>query len=229
MIKNLKEYLFLFDIDGTILETNGGGKKALLSAIEEIFDIKADYSESFAGGIDYIFFKNYYNKFNKILDFHKTWLEFKKKYSDNLRNSDKEKWRVFTNTQETIEFLYKYSNIGLATGNTIEGSYIKLETFNLNNFFITGGFGEEVETREEIVKNAILNSEKAFNRKFDKDKIFLFGDTEKDILSAINNDITPILIDHKEKNHDKIKKFNLQYYGKFTEINIFLDKILNKN
>jgi len=190
---SLKDFLFLFDIDGTILETNGCGKRSLLSAIEEVFNIKADYSESFAGGIDCIFFKNYYDKYGQNIDFEKSWLDFKRIYSYNLKNSNKDNWNIFQNVYQTIEFLYKYSNIALATGNIIDAAYIKLENFNLHNFFCTGGFGENVETRDQIVKNAISNSEEKFNKKFDKKKIFLFGDTEKDIISAINNQITPIL------------------------------------
>ncbi len=221
----LKDFLFLFDIDGTILETHGGGKKSLLSSIEEILKVKVDYSESFAGGIDYIFFKNYYKRFNIKEDFNKLWFLFKDKYENNLKNINKEKWGMFPNVYECIEFLSTHSNIALATGNTKEAAYIKLNTFGLDKFFLTGGFGENVETRKEIVSNAIVNSENLFNKKFLKEKIFLFGDTEKDIVSAIENNITPILIDHKEINYDKVEQYDLKYYGKFKDINLFLDKI----
>ena len=223
---NLKDFLFLFDIDGTILETQGGGKKSL-SSIEEILNVQVDYSESFAGGIDYIFFKNYYNRFNIKDDFNKLWLLFKNRYEDNLRNINKEKWRIFPNVYESVEFLSIHSNIALATGNTKEAAYIKLNTFNLDKFFLTGGFGENVDTRKSIVNNAIVNAESLFNKKFLKEKIFLFGDTEKDVISAIENKITPILIDNKEINYDKVKQYNLKYYGKFTDINLFLNNILN--
>jgi phosphoglycolate phosphatase-like HAD superfamily hydrolase len=224
---NLKNHLFLFDIDGTILDSKGLGKIAFISATEKILDIKIDTDISFLGGIDNVIFKELYYKHNFTKKkFDSYWNKFKKKYSKELSKiHSNRKWTVFPNVDNTIKLLNSISNIALVTGNIKAGAKIKLKKVNLDKYFTCGGFGDSVDNRKMLVKEAIISCQKKFNKKFPHKNIYLFGDTEKDIQSAIENNITPILIDHKKKYKEIIKKLPVKYYMNFLNIDSFLKTI----
>jgi|GEM_PF-1044084 len=225
---NLKNHLFLFDIDGTILDTKGDGRKAFVEAFKILLDKEITEKINFLGGIDKVIFKKYYDYFelNKK-DFDIKWSAFKNEY---LKILDKLslncQWRLFKNADNVIKNLYKYSNIGLVTGNIEKGAMIKLKKFGLDNLFSCGGFGDSVITRDELVKEAIKSCNIYHNKKFDNTKIYLFGDTQIDIDSAHANNIIPVLIDPQEKFKDHKKdELSVKYHGTFEYIEIFLHEI----
>jgi phosphoglycolate phosphatase len=223
MLMNLKDFLFLFDIDGTIIDTRGDGKKALFSAIDESLDIKINEEYSLLGGIDNVVFDYFYNisgKKESARNFY--WKKMKDIYKGKMIYYSRNDWIIFQNAYESILYLEKVSNIGLATGNIKIGSDIKLGKFNLDKVFKSGGFGEKAKNRSEIVHDAITSSEKVNGENFDRNKIFLFGDTEKDIKSAIDNGIIPVLIDPLHKNREKAVDWKAEYYGDFASIDNFL-------
>jgi phosphoglycolate phosphatase len=226
---DLKKHLFLFDIDGTIIDTGSDGKKAITKALEDSLEIKIESEINLRGGIDIVFFRQFYEQISlpgeEISNF---WEIFKGKYIHNMKFYFENPWIIFPNSIETIEFLFKHSNIALATGNMKAGAEIKLEKFGLNKFFNCGGFGDDVNNRSEIVKYAIDSSEFFYKQKFDKKNIYLFGDTEKDIKSALDNDIIPVLIDHKKNNVENARIWKARYHGDFLNINKFINIITEK-
>ncbi len=224
---NLKEYLFLFDIDGTILDSKGKGKKAFIVSFEKILNIKIDPNITFLGGIDYVIFKKLYVKYNLPKDlFEKNWKNFKENYIKTLPTIQPDKkWIRFPNVKYTIKLLNNISNIALVTGNIKKGAEIKLQKVKLNKYFCCGGFGDNVNNRKFLVKEAIISSQKKFNKIFDKKNIYLFGDTEKDIQSAIENNITPILIDHNKRFKKIMNELPVKYYMDFSNIDSFLEKL----
>jgi phosphoglycolate phosphatase len=223
---NLKDHLFLFDIDGTILDIKGDGKTALIIAIEESLGIKITEEINMQGGIDSVFFKNYFNICGLPRSQYGTcWENFKDKYISEMNRFDGKNWHIFPNAFETIKYLRLNSNIGLATGNIKSGSFIKLNHFNLDGFFTAGGFGDDAETRSWIVSEAVSSAESVYGKKFDRNKIFLFGDTHKDMKSAVDNGIIPVLIDPDKKNRADAASWNAKYYGSFFYFDRFLDSL----
>jgi phosphoglycolate phosphatase len=227
--EKLKECLFLFDIDGTILDMKGDGKKAIISSIESSLGVKITDEISLLGGIDCVFFRYYYDLYNfpaEKYDFY--WKLFTGIYIEIMNGYNKENWQIFPKSYESIEFLYRYSNIALTTGNMKEGAEIKLKRFDLNAFFKAGGFGDTNGDRALIVQDAVRSSELLHNKKFDKNKIYLFGDTYKDVKSAIDNQITPVLIDPKKINRENAEKWKAGFYGDFSFFDNFL-KVFEDN
>ena len=225
----LKNHLFLFDIDGTILDSTGAGKKAFIFAFEKVLNIKIDENINFLGGIDNGIFKNLYYKYNLSKEslFDK-WEKFKKIYIKNLSSFSLENnWKIFPNTEYAIKLLSKESNIALVTGNIEKGAKIKLQKFNLDKYFMCGGFGDNATNRSDVVKNTIGLCENIYHKKFKKNNIFLFGDTKKDIKSAIENNINPVLIDQNKKYKDNAKEWAAKYHGNFINIEAFLKIISN--
>lgn len=224
---NLKDHLFLFDIDGTILDSSGYGKKAFILAFEKKLNVKIDSDINFLGGIDNLIFKNLYRSYNLPIELlNKKWKEFKKEYIKNLSEfSKKYQWKLYQNVDYTIKLLTRESNIGLVTGNIKKGAYIKLKKFGFDNYFSCGGFGDTVQTRDTLVKEAIDNCMLKYKTNFDPNKIYLFGDTQIDIESAKSNNINPVLIDPKNQHNENSKKWAVKFHGSFQYIEIFLYEI----
>ncbi len=226
---NLKDYLFLFDIDGTILDSHGTGKKAFISSFEKVLNTKIDSDIDFYGGIDNIIFKELYFKNNFSKDsLEKNWIKFKKTYLNILSSTEfNDNWNTFPNVEYSIKLLKNISNIALVTGNIKEGAKIKLKKVKLNKYFYCGAFGDNIINRTLLVKEAINSSQNKFNKIFNRNNIYLFGDTEKDVQSAIENNIIPVLIDHKKRYKDSIKNIPVKHYIDFSKIDSFLKTIKN--
>lgn len=229
--EKMKELLFLFDIDGTILDSQGYGKKAFIEAFEEFFNVKINFKLNFSGGIDNVIFRKLYNHFNfNLLYYESLWENFKELYISKLEYyANTTEWTLFKNVDKTIEKLYKNSHIALATGNIKKGAFIKLKKFNLDRFFATGGFGDKACERKDFIKEAILSTEDFTKKKFKKENIYLFGDTELDIISAKANKINSVLIINNTNYFDKlkIKKIRPDYCGSFLYIDNFFELITN--
>ena len=71
--------------------------------------------------------------------------------------------------------------LSLATGNIPSTARIKLAKAQLNRFFPTGGFGGDAPVRAGIVRVAIQRSAKAARWPIDRRRIFLIGDTVRDM------------------------------------------------
>ena len=82
----LKNHLFLFDIDGTIIDIKGKGKDAFFYAFEKVNNVKILEDISFLGGIDNIIYKNLYKTFQLPENlFDNRWTEFKNIYKKILQ------------------------------------------------------------------------------------------------------------------------------------------------
>lgn len=219
--RNLKECLFLFDIDGTILNTRGDGKKAFYSAFEELFGVNMmDYVIDFRGGIDNLFFKELLHFYKVGFDnYEQDWESFSSRYTSHLdQGSNAEGWEVFGHSEELIGYLREQSHIALVTGNMESGARVKLEKAGLDHYFSAGGYGDKADSRDHLVSLAIEDALRYHGRSFAKENIYLIGDTKIDIESALNNSVVPILVDHYRKNSAYREEFPIHYYSDFVTL-----------
>jgi len=70
--------------------------------------------------------------------------------------------------------------LALATGNLREAAFMKLRAIGLDHHFDGGGFGDEHETREEMLHAAMRETGCA-----EGDRVVVIGDTEHDITAAL--------------------------------------------
>jgi len=71
--------------------------------------------------------------------------------------------------------------LGLVTGNTEDRAKLKLKKVGLGHYFKVGGFGDEAIERIELIQTAI---KKAKELGFEFSKVFVIGDTPRDILAG---------------------------------------------
>lgn len=177
--------LVLFDIDGTLLYSQGNARYALLDAIKKVCGNNINESISMAGKTDrliiYDVLSENYSK-NEVLEiFPKIvphYLESLKNYFTKDRGVG-----VFDGVMEILLSLKDKDEIllGLLTGNIKEGAQIKLGVYDLFDFFQLGAFGDDGFYRNELPDVAVKRAKDKFNKEFIEKDIIIIGDTIHDV------------------------------------------------
>ncbi len=187
--------LVLFDLDGTLVDAGGCGRRALESAMKKMYGKTVQIDPVLISGrTDLDNFSIVYGLLKKGKK--PTAAELKKIKAGYLEMLPQEvqvsvrskKYHLVNGVKKFLEFLAKDKDIilGLGTGNLEQGAYLKLEPCGLNRFFSVGGYGEDGHTREEMLQAAVKRAEKKFKIKLTPDQVFVIGDTHRDIVAAKN-------------------------------------------
>lgn len=223
--------LLLFDIDGTILLTNGAGTRAANRAFEKIYGLKdAMGGIDAAGKTDPLILSE---MFMKSLSRKYTSEEAQVLYREYVEYLEEEIVKSPIDIMPGIPFLLENLSVrrdiilGIATGNIEHGAWIKLRQSRLHVHFGFGGFGSDSGSREGLIRKAIERAKSHLNRKDDFDKVFVIGDTPYDIIHGraagavtvavatgsysareLNNHNPDYLFDHLEDYESVIKIFD---------------------
>ncbi|MEQ9618282.1 MAG: HAD hydrolase-like protein [Deltaproteobacteria bacterium] len=178
--------LLLFDIDGTILLTNGAGTRAANRAFEKIYGLKdAMTGIDAAGKTDPLILGE---MFMRSLSREYTSEEAQALYRDYVIYLEEEIVKSPIDIMPGIPFLLESLSVrkdiimGIATGNIEHGAWIKLRQSRLHSHFKFGGFGSDSGSREGLIRKAIERAKSHLKRKDDFDKVFVIGDTPYDII-----------------------------------------------
>jgi phosphoglycolate phosphatase len=178
--------LILFDIDGTLIDSGGAGTRSLNLAFERLFSIKdAFHGISMAGKTDTQIIKEGLIKHGISTDGNPgavidSYLKHLRKEINNDRK------HVKPGVQEILKklSLMKDAALGLLTGNLEPGARIKLEPFNLNEYFPAGAFGSDDEDRNRLLPIAVKRFEELFQKRIGNDHCIIVGDTPRDVECA---------------------------------------------
>jgi phosphoglycolate phosphatase-like HAD superfamily hydrolase len=176
----------LFDVDNTLLYTGGAGSHAMNRAFLELFGIDDGFRQiEFSGRTD-LYILSEALKFGGVEGDPSGQLEaFVRTYVACLPDSLAErKGHLMPGFPQLLEALRESGALlGLATGNFSEGARLKLEYYNLWEYFPGGGFGEVSLDRAEVVAAAIG----AVANGARPEDIVIVGDTQHDITAALAN------------------------------------------
>ncbi len=195
--------LILFDVDGTLVDTGGAGRKAMERACLEVFGI--DGIELRAGGVNYagrtdpviieavaraigVGEGTLASRFDALRD----------SYLGSLRiEMRKPRGRVLPGVLPLLESLAGLSRVhlGLITGNFEDGARIKLEPFGLNRFFPDGGFSSDHRDRREIARIAVRKMSTHSGIEFSASEVCVIGDTEHDVDCAKANGYRAVAVE----------------------------------
>ncbi len=179
--------LVLFDIDKTLLVGSTVHYNALKNALSEVYGVKNPKPiKNMQGMTDLKIICETLSQEKIDLNTIKSGLDqcmeiMFIKYRDALQKQD---LKILEGVQKLLENLQKVGiPTGLVTGNMEAIAWLKLEKVGLNEYFQFGGFGNNVIKRSQLVKNAINASEQTLGN-LDNEKIFLIGDTPRDIIGG---------------------------------------------
>lgn len=187
--------LVLFDLDGTLVNAGGAGRTSLRKAIKELYGVEPEFDHSLISGrTDLDNFSIVYSLIKKGKK--PTAAEMKKMKAKYLEILPTEvhavvrckKYDLIPGVENFLKMLAKDKDVilGLGTGNLEEGAKIKLEPSKLASYFTVGGYGEDGQTREEMLQAAVKRAEKKFKTKLEPDQVYVIGDTHRDICAAKN-------------------------------------------
>jgi phosphoglycolate phosphatase len=177
--------LVLFDIDGTLIHTDGAGIRAFAKVFERDFGVpNATAGMKFAGRTDTSLVREAFNRHRiepSKENFHTFFEQYAFWLAQLLIGS---KGDIFPGVWRFIYELQRLPEppvLGLLTGNVRLGAEIKLRHFNLWDFFLTGAFGDEHEDRRQIAAIAMERGSRVMNRKLIGEELLVIGDTPLDI------------------------------------------------
>jgi phosphoglycolate phosphatase len=178
--------LFLFDIDGTLLTTDGAGRAALKSAGADLFAIEEDLRTiNVSGSTDTAIVQEILRhhsledstaSVNRFLGGYLVWLR---------QHLAAQSGAILPGVISLLDVLAQDGQaIGLLTGNVRRGAVIKLTAHGIWDRFSFGAFGDDDADRNRLGPIAKRRAEAAMNTQFAEHEIFVIGDTPKDIACA---------------------------------------------
>ncbi|MGV8141777.1 MAG: HAD family hydrolase [Candidatus Woesearchaeota archaeon] len=206
--------LVLFDIDGTLVRKGKAHRQAFMKAFKEVLNLDLqsdDFGDRYQGftdtGIIYDLMKR-----NEIKIDADTVKEIITVMIREFEKSDHSGMILIDGVENTLKELSRHNDIiiGLVTGNLESIAYGKLKHFNIREYFLLGGFGHISDVRSELITDAINQTEKKFGS-IDKSRVFIIGDTHRDILAAKEAGVRVIAVATGHMSSEDLKQYNPDY------------------
>ena len=179
--------LWLFDIDGTLVDTGGAGMRALQAAAEECFGGSGPELD-LAGSTDLGVLAGILAHFDRAhgpeeeAAFFACYLRH---LEHNLARGGYP-GRVLPGAAELLENLSRLPDVtvGLLTGNIAGGAAAKMRHFGLHSHFAFGAYGCDHADRNLLGPVALQRAATHAGRDFTADETLVIGDTPKDVACA---------------------------------------------
>ena len=206
--------LLLFDIDGTLVNTGGAGSSAMTRAFSELCGIRDAFQAlSMAGMTDPLILEHAVSVAEQAG--LKVECSFEDIYSAYIRfltselNSGTRPYRVLPGVIELLEELKgrKELELGLATGNIVEGARVKLEHGNIYHYFNFGGYGSDHGNRTHVVRQAVRRGAE-YVAPSEVRRAIVIGDTPRDIIHAKEADAEVIAVASGFHSREALREFD---------------------
>lgn len=182
--------LLLFDIDGTLIDSNGAGGAAILDAAEEHFGIHRDELPplQLAGATDPAIAMDVFNLVKREHTRNDVFAFLDRYLAHLQRRLHADDFSGFTlpGVAGLLDALRHESeaHLGLLTGNVRRGAEIKLTRHGIYDRFLDGGFGSDHHDRNQLGPVALQRMQEATSTRYDIADVIVIGDTPKDIRCA---------------------------------------------
>ena len=212
----MRPTLILFDVDGTLIDTAGAGRRAIESAFAEIFGLDGVARRAakvpFAGMTDLTIFRTLAEAVGIDAGEQEARRErlhqaYYRALTDEMARRDPRR-RVLPGVDALLAVLRPLRGVylGLLTGNLERGARIKLEPFGLNRYFPGGGFGSDDAERREVARRAHRKLSRLFGIPFEPAQVVVVGDTEHDVRCARANGFRAVAVDSGWVPRDELER-----------------------
>jgi phosphoglycolate phosphatase len=177
----------LFDIDGTLLDMRGAGRKAFVRALKTVFGWDDDIQYiNFAGNTDLNVLQQVMEKHGRNLTDDDRRRFFERMPVDLAQTASEAELVIYPGVKVLLEKLSADERVllGLVTGNVEACARIKLWQFDLHGHFVLGAFGDDHADRAEIARLAMKRVRDSLKPGQKIGGLFLVGDTPFDIAAA---------------------------------------------
>lgn len=232
----MKQKVFLFDIDGTLLHTGGAGTRSLARSFQKIYGIENAFKGiTMDGKTDPEIVKEAFRQ-NGVKQRIET-PEIQKVFTEYIPFLKREIWRstnyrLMPGVEEMLEDLHAHENIllGIASGNIQQGAEIKLKRGGIDKYFLFGAYGSDAEDRGEVIRIAISRAKKFLpETELTKEDIYVIGDTPRDIIFGHQAQATTVGVATGRYSLEELKEFSPDYLlPNLTYYKTLLDPISNK-
>lgn len=185
--------LLLFDIDGTLVDTDGAGREALRRALTEVYGSAGPVdSFDFHGKTDPAIVRGLMREEGRPEaeveeGLGRVWEVYTEALRRELERRERE-GRV-TPYPGVVDLLEEASRdprfaLALVTGNVAAGAWHKLEAGGLSRHFHVGAFGSDSAARSDLPPIAIRRASRQVGRDFRPAESVVIGDTPEDVRCA---------------------------------------------
>jgi len=180
-------YVYLFDIDGTLLSSGGAGKAAMEKAVCTTFGAPDTLSNvPYSGRTERVIARDLF-ALHGIPDTRENWERFRAGYLRLLpQYLHSHQGSILPGIAGLLESLRRRTDavIGLLTGNTRDGARLKLQHYGIYHYFSLGGFGDDHLDRNDVACEALAVIQGHMEGRARLDCIWVIGDTPLDIRCA---------------------------------------------
>ena len=185
--------LALFDIDGTILWSDGAGRRAVFQALEEHFGKSGPGEHRFDGKTDPQIVRELMRHAGvSDVDIDARLDEVLDRYLALLRDelaSVEHAQHVFPGVRELLDTLEARDDVvlGLLTGNILHGAHAKLSAVGIDPArFLVGAFGSDHHERPELPEIARQRAEGMLGHAVSGRDLVVIGDTPADVACGVS-------------------------------------------
>jgi phosphoglycolate phosphatase len=182
----------LFDIDGTLLLSDGAGRRAMEKVLLETFGDVGPASYRYGGKTDKLIVR----ETMRLVGIPDNAIEAAMEHviAAYLRNLREELTgtanaaRVLPGVYALLDAVERHSDLvlGLLTGNVMEGAGVKLRAVQLNpERFKVGAFGSDHEERPMLPPIALQRASALLGHELSGDRLIIIGDTEHDMTCGL--------------------------------------------
>ena len=226
--------LILFDIDETMIYSDGVGRRALEGALTQVFNQGINTGgHSLSGKTDpqicfEILSSAGYSReqiSEKLPATFKAYVE--------LLEKEIAKASCFAVHNGVVELLDELvlqpeCYLGLLTGNIEEGARLKLKPFDLNSYFPFGAFGSDSPDRMELPSLAHKRAREILEKDFERDEIVIIGDAVNDVLCAKGYGVKSIITATGKTPRDTLARLEPDYlFDSLVDTPAVLEAILS--
>jgi len=182
--------VLLFDLDGTLVNAGGAGRKALDRAVQNVHGVRHIGRElGLAGKTD---LRNFSEAIERAIgrrpkksELDRVLLEYVRLLPRQVQVAVRAK--TYKKTPGITRLLQRLSKeadvmLGLGTGNMEKGAWIKLKPSGLDHHFSFGGYGSDAYHRPALLRKAVARArEQLGGKRIYRKDVFVIGDTPLDV------------------------------------------------